>query len=413
MIMKKSVNVQIAITHIVTRKRQTLIAALGVAIGVAIHLFMNSLSAGFTRFSRNEIFKNSAHIKIFKDDEISRSVLSGTDSQQVTVIVNPQITTLSKKLINPEQLLEQVKSQPYVTAALAQINFDAFYNMGKAQITGAGSGVDMTDYDAMFNFSRYMVAGSIASLQGNLNGIIIGSGIAEKLSLEIDDNITVSSSYGVAKVMKVVGIFTTGNSLNDQSKSYMNVSASQQFIREGPSYVSTMFVNTPDPDNVEEYARKLRQITSYTVEDWKTTNADVLASDKTRNTLLTAISLSILLVAAFGIYNILSATITQKINDIAILKATGFSGKDVIRIFILESVVMGVIGTIAGLMFSSVLIWIVSGIYVGGPVGYFPVGFEPRLYTQSFFLGVMITLCAGYFPAKKAADVDPVAIFRK
>jgi lipoprotein-releasing system permease protein len=410
--MKKSINVSIAITHIVTRKRQTLIAALGVTIGVAIFLFMNSLSSGFSSYSRNEIFKNNAHIKIFKEDEISKPIASAT-STGIQVIVNPQINKLSDKIIDPEKLLAQVKSQSFVTDAILQVSFDAFYNRGKAQVRGTGNGVNIIDFSKMYNLAKYMVAGDISQLQGNLNGIIIGSGIAEKLSLSISDNITVTSSFGVIKTMKIVGIFTTGSNLTDQAKSYINLSSAQQLVKEGPDYISTLFINTTDANKSEQYMQSLQQLTNYKVEDWKTTNADVMAGDKTRDALMTAISLSILLVASFGIYNILSATISQKINDIAILKATGFSGLDVIKIFVLEAFLMGLIGTILGLFFGALLIAMMKNIYMGGPVGYFPIQFELRLFSMSSFLGLIVTLCAGFFPAKKAANIDPVEIFRK
>lgn len=411
--MRTSVNIQIAVTHVVTRKKQTMVAALGVAIGVGIYFFMNSLSSGFTDFSRDEIFKNSAHIKIYKDDEISTPISKPLESDKIHVIINPQITTLSTKIINPEALLNKVKEQPFVTTAMAQVSFDAFYNRGKAQMRGTGNGVNILEQDKMFNLHKYIVAGRMESLQGNLNGIIIGSGIAEKLNLNVGDNITVSSSYNVTKVMKIVAIFTTGNRMNDNQKSYVTINAAQQFIKEGPSYVSTLFVNTPDPDNSEIYRDQLQKLTPYKVEDWKTTNADVLSGDKTRSTMMGAISLSILLVAAFGIYNILSSTIAQKINDIAILKATGFSGNDVIKIFVLESLIMGFVGTIVGLLFGSVLIAIMSQIYMGGPVGYFPIAFEFQLFATSLVLGIFITFCAGYFPALKASKVDPVEILRR
>lgn len=410
--MKYNVNIDIATTHIVTRKRQTLVAALGVTIGVGIYLFMNSLSSGFSAYSRGEIFKNNAHIKIYKNDEVSRPLLE-SDGARIPVIINPQITTLSKKIIDPEALLATVKSQPYVTKAVAQVGFDAFYNRGKAQLKGNGNGVDMVEYDAMFNTGKYMVAGNINALQGNLNGIIIGSGIADKLSLGLNDNITVTSSYGVAKVMKIVGIFTMGSSMTDQQKSYMNISTAQQFLKEGPSFVSNIYLNTPDPDGSEKYVGLLQQLTPYTVEDWKTTNADVVSGDNTRRAMMGAISFSILIVAAFGIYNILSATIAQKINDIAILKAIGFSGNDVVKIFVMEALIMGLIGIIMGLFVGSCLIGVMSRVYMGGPVGYFPIHFELRLFRTSFLLGLLITLLAGYFPARNAARVDPVEIFRK
>ena len=409
--MKFPVNYDIAITHIVTRKKQTLVAALGVTIGVAIYLFMNSLSSGFSSFSRDNIFQTNAHIKVYKNDEISQPL--NNNSNTLSVIVNPQITTLSKTLINPIKLLEQIKSEPYITNAIAQVDFSAFYNRGSTQIKGNGSGVNMLEYATMFNTEKYMMAGSVKDLQGNLNGIIIGSGIAEKLSLGVGDNITVSSSYNVTKVLRIVGIFKMGNSMSDNSKCFVNISTAQQFLTQGNSYVTTLYANTPNPDNTEMYVQKLQKLTDYTVEDWKTTNADVITSDRTRSTMLTAISFSILIVAAFGIYNILSATISQKINDIAILKATGFKGKDVIKIFVAEALIMGMIGTIIGLSMGAILIKIMSGIYIGDPVGYFPIHFEPRLFIRSFVLGLIITLFAGFFPAKKAASVDPVEIFRK
>lgn len=406
-----NVNYDIAFTHIFTRKKQTMVAALGVTIGVAIYLFMNSLSSGFSRFSRDEIFKNNAHLKVYKDDEFSEPLHQ--DDTTLNVIINSQITTQSKKIINPAALLAQIKKEPYITNAIMQVDFSAFYNRGKTQLKGTGNGVDIAEYAAMYNTEKYMVAGSLKALQGNLNGIIIGSGIAEKLSLGVQDNITVSSSYGVSKVLRIVGIFTSGNNMTDNSKSYVNISTAQQFLKEGPAYVTTLFANTPNADRAGDYAQQLQTLTDYKVEEWRTTNADVVAGDKTRSTLMGAISLSILLVAAFGIYNILSATISQKINDIAILKAVGFSGMDVIKIFVSESVIMGMIGTIVGLCFGAVLISIMSKVYMGGPVGYFPITFERSLFIRSLLLGLTITICAGFFPAKRAANVDPVSIFRK
>lgn len=411
--MKKNINVDIALTHIFTRKKQTLVAALGVTLGVGIYLFINSLTAGFSAYANEEMFKNSPHIKIYKDDEISTSLISRTDSGAVAVILNPQITTLSKKIINPEELLLRFRQEPYVENAISQVSFDAFYNRGQAQVRGTGSGVDIFEYDAMFNTGKYIVAGSMQDLRNNPNGIIIGSGIAEKLNLGIDDNLTVSSSHGVVKVMKIAGIYTSGSTATDNSKSYVNIATAQQFVKEGPSYVNDIYVNVPDYNQSEVYAERLRQLTSYTVEDWKTTNADMLSSGKTRDALMTAISASILIVAAFGIYNILSSTISQKINDIAILKATGFSGNDVVWIFIIEAILMGVIGIIMGLAIGAVLIGVMANVYMGGPVGYFPIKYELSLFCSSALLGLVITICAGYFPARKAAGVDPVEIFRK
>lgn len=410
--MRLPVNLDIATTHIIKGFRQTMVAALGVSLGVAIYLFMNSLSSGFTSFSRDNIFQSSAHLKIYRDDVISQPLAVAT-SDKVNAIVNPQITTLSKTLINPDALLEDVKNEPYITNAIAQIDYTVFYNRGKTQVKGTGIGVDMDAYNKMFNTEEYMVAGSIQALYSELNGVIIGSGVAKKLSLNLGDNVSMSSAYGVNKILRVVGIVEFGNKKIDETRSYVNISTAQQFLKEGPSYVNTIYANTTDAENTALFAGLLSQVTDYAVEDWKTTNEDVVSQDNTRDTMMNAISTSILVLAGFIIFNILSSTISQKIDDIAILKATGFSSKDVIIIFIVEALIMGVIGTLVGLGLGSILIFGLSKVYMGGPVGYFPISFELPLYIQSFILGIIMTFFAGYFPSRKASHVDPVDIFRK
>ena len=409
--MRLPVNLEIALTHIVTRRRQTIITALGITIGVSIYLFMNSLSAGFSEFSRDNIFQNNAHIVIDKEDEMSQPLFDAGDG--VVLINNPQITTTSKKLNNPEALLRDIKAEPYISNALSLVEFSATYQRGNTQMQGVGIGVNMLDYADMFETEESMIAGSIQDLQDNLNGIIVGSGIAEDLSLSVGQNITVSSTAGVFKVLRIVGIFQTGSTQLDKSRSYVNLVTAQQFLKQGPSYVTTIYANTHDPDRSIENVEELAETVPYTVNDWTVINKDIITQDETRQLMMMAISFAILVMAGFGIYNILSTTISQKIDDIAILKATGFNGRDVVRIFIAEALILGVIGTLIGIAIGIVLIKIMSLIYIGQPVGYFPISVEPRIVVLSTALGLLLTLCAGYFPARKAADVDPVEIFRK
>ena len=129
--------------------------------------------------------------------------------------------------------------------------------------------------------------------------------------------------------------------------------------------------------------------------------------------MMRVISTAILLVAAFGIYNILNMTIMQKLNDIAILKATGFSGPDVIKIFVGEAFIMGFLGTCMGLLLASVLVNLLGKVYIGGDIGFFPIGFEPSVFGIGAFVGLFVTIGAGFIPARNAAKVDPVEIFRK
>jgi lipoprotein-releasing system permease protein len=411
--MKKSVNNTIALTHILSRKKQTLVASLGVTVGITAFVFLNSLILGFNRFFDGAIFKSMPHIRIYKEDVISKPLSGATFSTGPNVVINPRILNEQRNLLNPQKLVNDVKQVPGVVTAAQWVTVNLFYTSGNSQVSGVASGADIEDADAMFSIRETMVDGDLRNLKAVSNGIIIGVGIAEKLNLRIDENVTVISSFGASKIMKVVGIFKTSNSITDKSRSYMNLDAAQQLLRVGPNYVTDIYVNVTDAQQVEQYTSNLESITGYKAEDWKEANETFVAASKTRSVMMRSISGAILLVAAFGIYNILNMTIMQKLNDIAILKAIGFSGRDVIKIFVSEAFIMGSFGTLVGLLLATFIISLVSHVYVGGDIGYFPIRFEPTVTAVGAIIGLIVTVGAGFIPAKNAAHVDPIEIFRK
>jgi len=411
--MKIGVNKEIAFTHLLSRKRQTIVASLGVTIGIAMYIFMNSLVTGSNRYSDNAIFKTCPHVRIYKDDVMSVPLANDSSGNHATVIINPKIANISKNLINPVKLVNDIKKQPEVIAAAPLVTVSLFYNNGKSQMNGTTSGINIMEANTMFDIQSTMVNGDLKTLLSTSNGIIIGIGIANKLNIKLNDNISVISSIGVVKLMKVVGIFKSSNVATDKSKSYMNLAAAQQLLQQGPSYVTDIYVNIKNPAMAPAFASKLESLTDYTGEDWQSANELFVAGKKIRSVMFLCITWAILLVAAFGIYNILNMTIAQKLNDIAILKATGFSGKDVVNIFVMEALIMGVIGNFIGVALASLCVNLVSHIYIGADIGYFPIQFEPAITLTGVIVGMLVTFGAGYIPARKAAKVDPVAIFRK
>ncbi|MFA5299479.1 MAG: FtsX-like permease family protein [Lutibacter sp.] len=411
--MKLNVNSDIALTHLLTRKKQTIIASLGVTVGIGVFIFMISLVVGFNRYSDEALFKAEPHLRIYQDDTLSRPLIKQINSGYTTVIVNPKIANLSNTLVNPEKIIIDLKKQEGVATVTPQVSVNLFYNNGISQINGVASGVNIIDANAMFNIQSTMLAGDVRNLLSTSNGILLGVGIAEKLNIKLYDNINITSSIGVVKMMKVEGIFKTSNSNIDLTKSYINLAISQQLMKESSSYLTDILVNINDPNKAPEYSKKLKKLTIYKVEDWQSANEQSMSNKKTRQVMFGSISLAILLVAAFGIYNIINMTVKEKLNDIAILKATGFSGKDVINIFLKESLIMGIIGTSFGLLLAAGLIKFVSGIYIGGDREYFPIGFESPIFLIGGILGIVLTLGAGYIPAIGAAKIDPIEIFRK
>ena len=406
-----NINSIISKTYILSNKKLTAVAVLGVLLGMSVYIFMNSLLVGFDKSSTTSVFRNTSHIRVYKDDEKSK-VLPKNDSEKF-IIINPKVVPNNNIILNPKLVIETILNQIEVTVAAPQVNVNVFYNNGKSQISGLAVGIKPSEANMMYNIESFMVEGKFDLLASNPNGILIGSGIAEKMNLAVSDNINLTSSKSVNRTFTIIGIFKTNNSITDKTKSYINLSASQQLLKQGNAYITDINVNVTDPEKAEIVAAKLSQITGYKAEGWKQANETLMATNKMRKMIITFVSLTILLVAGFGIYNILNMTVSQKINDIAILKAIGFKGKDVIRIFVTQAISIGIMGVIGGVFVATILITILKRVYLGGDIGYFPIDYEPTKFVQGVVIGLVITFFAGYIPAKKAANIDPVEILRK
>ena len=409
--MSSDINTRIAKKYIFSNKKLTTVAVMGVLLGMSVYIFMNSLLVGFDRSSNTSIFRSTSHIRVYKDDEISQVLVK--EPKDHYIIVNPKVVPNNNTIINPDKIQSIILAQKDVVVVTPQVNSNVFYNNGKSQISGLSVGIKPDEANLMYDIKSFMVEGNFDLLKSKPNGIVIGSGISEKMNLSVNDNINLTSSKGINRTFKIVGIFKTNNSVTDKSKSYINIAASQQLLKQGNSYITDINVNIKNPEKAEEIAKKISDLTGYKAEGWKQANETLMATNKMRKMIITFVSLTILLVAGFGIYNILNMTVSQKINDIAILKAMGFKGKDVIRIFVTQAVTIGLMGVIAGVIMATILITLLKRVYLGGDIGYFPVDYEPTKFVQGVVIGLIITFFAGYIPAKKAAKIDPVDIFRK
>jgi lipoprotein-releasing system permease protein len=406
-----NINSSIAKTYILSNRKLTAVGVLGVLLGMSVYIFMNSLLVGFDKSSNKSIFRVNSHITVYKDDEISKELPK--DNENFYLIINPTVVPTQNTIINPNLVMETIEQHSDVVEVSPQVITSVFYKNGRSQIPGNAFGVIPSDANRMYNINSFMVEGEFNRLASNPNGIIIGSGIAEKMNVFINDNVNITSSKGINRTFKIIGVFKTNNSNVDKSKSYINLAAAQQLLKEGNSYITEIHVNVKDQEKAENISAELSQITGYKAEGWKSANETFMAANKMREIIITFVSLTILLIAGFGIYNILNMTVSQKINDIAILKAMGFKGKDVIRIFVTQAVSIGALGVVGGVIIATGMIALLKKVYLGGDIGYFPIDYEPWKYVQGVFIGLIITFFAGYLPAKKAANVDPVEIFRK
>jgi len=413
--MKINVNTEIALTYLFARKKQTVVASLGVMFGISMFIFMQSMMKGTNDYFEKSSFSSTPHIRLYNEPLVSDNHLltSHYRDSSLKILINPKQLKTTQGINNPYGIIQMFKKNPKIAAITPQVSASVIYASGNATLNGSVAGVNIDEEDKMFDIKSNMVSGQLTDLNKVSNGILLGIGIAQKLSLHVGDHITVRVGSGNALVMKVIGIYATTIKQIDETKSYANISQIQNLLGKGRSYVTDIKVNLIDYQKAPEVSAELALLTGYKVEDWVKSNEQLKAAFKVRAIILNSVIGVILLVAGFGIYNILNMTIYEKIKEIAILKATGFSGPSVVSIFLQQAIFIGLIGGVAGEIFGFGITFLVSKIYIGaGTLKYLPMSFYPLHYVEAICFGVVTTIAAGYFPALKASKVDPVNIIR-
>ena len=296
--------------------------------------------------------------------------------------------------------------------ALAQLDSPEIlplYDHGEVTL----SGVDVVNENKLFNISNYMVSGSWDELQYRPDGIILGYDLAHDLSVNLGGNVNILTSDGVTHNYKVIGIFQTNVKNTDKSKAYLNINSTRQLLAKNAEYVTDLQVNVNDFENTAPVVQRLAPVIPYKVESWQMSNQQLEAGSKLRDIIARAVSLTILLVAGFGIYNIMNMTINEKIREIAILKAMGFASRDITTIFLAQALVIGLVGGVIGLLLGFIVSDIVNHIpFKIGGLNNLPMAYSFIDYGLAFTFGLLTTLIAGYLPARKASKIDPVSIIR-
>jgi lipoprotein-releasing system permease protein len=261
-----------------------------------------------------------------------------------------------------------------------------------------------------------MKLGRLEDLLANRDGIIVGKGLARKLNVTVGDRLVITTPEGFTRMLKIVGIFQMGLGVVDNVRTYANLSLVQTLMQQNQSYITDINVKLRDRTQAKALAGELQKVVPYKLEDWETANATFLTGNKIRDIIAYSVSVTLLIVAGFGIYNILNMTIYNKMKDIAILKAMGFAGGDVRSIFMIQSLAIGFGGSLLGLVIGYSLSLLISKApFDGGDfisLDHFPVDFNPSFYLIGIVFGVLTTAFAGYMPSRKAAHIDPIEILR-
>jgi lipoprotein-releasing system permease protein len=407
----------IAKTHLLSKPKQTLVAMLGVTFGIGMFIMMISLMTGLNNFTEDLTKISSADIRLYKDVTEPRStILDRIHPIGLNHVHSVKPKNESDKIRNARQIAEILREDPEIIGVAPRLTSQVFYNFGPVKLNGSVAGVDILEEDKLFNLSSKMKAGSLSALMTTSNGLIIGSGLAKKLSAKLGDLLILTTPQGVTYSMKVVGIFQLGLGEIDNVRSYSNISTVQKLLGKDAGYITDLNIKTTDYRSAKLKAEKIQATFGEKAEDWETANSTLLAGAIIRDIMTYSVSITLLIVAGFGIYNILNMTIYNKMKDIAILKATGFAAKDVTAIFLTQSLIIGLLGSLMGLIMGFVFSLLLAQVpFDGGELlalDSLPINFDPQYYVIGIVFGVLTTALAGWIPSRKAGYIDPIEIIR-
>lgn len=411
----------IAVTHLLTKKKQSVVAMLGVTFGISMFIIMISFMTGVNQFTEDMAMDNTPHIHIYKPLEIKDEKIidigKHTGEEDWNVVLHQKPKNELSKIKNGLTLMQRLERMPEVKGVAPQVSSQVFYNNGPVKIPGNIFGIDVARQTELFQLDKKMDIGDLNDLLKGSDVVVMGKGLAKKMGVHVGDRVNATTPEGVTINLKVVGIFSFGIASLDQTQSYATLSTVQKILQKDPSYVTDLNVKMKDVNDAKALAAELsNQDADLKFEDWEAANQSILAGTQIRNIMTFVVCFTLLVVAGFGIYNIMNMNIINKMKDIAILKATGFQGGDVTGIFMLQSVMIGIAGGLLGLVIGFFFSYLLSRTpFPAGEffrIDTFPVNFNPVHYIIGVFFGFLTTLFAGWFPSRKAAKVDPVAIIR-
>lgn len=410
--------IRIAMVHLISKKRQTAVAMLGVMFGITVFIFQAGLITGLQMFMLDKIVNNSPHVHLYNEPEKNPpSIISKIYNKpnEMAVVTNQKPKDIDKKISNSRGIMQIISKLPGVIGVAPNVATTAIVKSGIKQVPVTISGVDIEMEDALFNIHKDVVAGDIMRLKIINNGIILGKGVADKLGAALDDIITVSTTVSSIE-MKVVSITSTGITTIDDNRAMVNLRIAQKLMNRDMLYITDINLKLKDVEKADAMSDDLERVFGLKAQSWKEANANVFSVFKIQNIATYLVITSILIVAGFGIFNILMMMIYEKMTDIAVLKAIGYKNRDIRNIFMIEAVLIGFIGGLLGLAHGWLASYIASKIPVqlAGLVtlDHLSINFDPSFYAAGFAFAICTTALAGYLPALKASKIDPVDIIR-
>ncbi|WP_075216776.1 ABC transporter permease [Mongoliimonas terrestris] len=405
--------VDLALTHIAGRGRQTVVSVLGVALGVGFSIAMAALMQGSQNDLIDTIVKEYPHVSVSVDTRKPRPQPASA-VYDVADYSGLRPRDDRRGILNPAAVEAALRT--WVPGRVSgTLGLQATARYGGSDVGVSVVGIDPDRYAAVSPLPGNMVQGRVDDLKATASRVVIGDGVAETLGAAVGSTITVSSSEGVSLRFRVVGVFNSGVSAEDDQLVYMLLKNAQTLAAQ-PSAINAIRLSLDDPYAADAVADRIEGTFGLDAKSWQEANQSLLEAIFVRNVIMYTVVGAILLVAGFGIFNIVSTITHEKARDIAILKSLGFRSADMRRLFLMEGLAMGTVGSVLGWGLGFALTMLLGSIRfevkAEVEMTHLPVVVDWTHYALAALFAMGSAAVAGYLPARRAASLNPVDIIR-
>ncbi|HEX7439883.1 MAG TPA: FtsX-like permease family protein [Caldimonas sp.] len=388
-------------------RMQTLFIVSGVAIGVAVIVFMSALLTGLQANFIRRVLTAQAHIQLLPPKEVARALGPAPGAVEDAIVQAP--LQRLKSIDQWQAVVAQIRTIADVLVVSPAATGSALIVRGDASRAISVIGVDPDLYFRIVALPDKMVRGGTRLTNSD---ILIGIELASDLGLSVGDKLRISAATGADNTLTVTGIFDLGNKGANQRTTYVALHTAQSLLGLAGG-VSSIDVTVKDVYEAEIIARRITAATGVEADSWIATNAQFFSAVQAQKTSNTIIRFFVGLSVAFGIASVLVVSVVQKSREIGILRAMGISRGQILRVFLLQGGLVGLSGSIGGsaIGIAALVLW---QRYARNPDGtpLFPLTIEPGLFAASLLLATLTGLVAAFAPALRAARLDPVVAIR-
>ena len=409
--------IKIALRNILRHKRRTLISAITVAVGLAIFIFFDSLMSGIDRSSlENMINLTDGSLKVYSKEYAAEKMAY----------------PLQYGIDNVSSIREHLNTLPEIKGVTPRISFLSEIINGDQTLRIVGSVIQPDSDKQVYTLSKYVTEGRFFS-KNSTNEVLLGKSLAQDLGIGVGDTVMLAArnrydAYN-AQDFQVAGLLETAAPVINESGVFITFQAAELFLdTQGLVTELTLHVPWSKAEDMTAYLHRVNAIkdkinarfptlTTSTFYDANGSFIELTAGKKKAQSM---IAIFILLIGAVGIVNTVLMSVYERIREVGVLRSLGFQPGQIMKMFLLEGMFIGLVGSIIGALMGVLLnIWLVyTGFdvsFLGGKIdasqfpiwGVFYGQWNIKTFIAAFILGIGIAVLAAYVPARKAARISP------